>query len=57
LLEVRWDIREVPPEVGVVELDVDDVLNLTVRRAQPAGATVLVAILLMVLPVVAVLRT
>jgi len=38
LLEVRRHVRVVTPEVGVVELDVDDVLDVVAGRLQVAGA-------------------
>jgi len=38
LLQVRRDIRVVPGEVRVVELNVDYVLDLAVRRVQLAGS-------------------
>src|SRR5262249_26605781 len=38
LLEVRWDVRVIPPEVCVVELDVDHMLDVATGRVELAAA-------------------
>ncbi len=40
LLEVRWHIRVVAPEMHIVESDVHDVTNLSPRAGEPARRAV-----------------
>jgi hypothetical protein len=37
LLQVRWDIRIVPPQVNVIENDLDHVFDFSAGRIELAG--------------------